>query len=90
MWMMRFQFTISHVPGKELSIADALSRAEVSSPSVADQNLQQETMSYVNFVLQNLPATEERLQEIKQTTFADRELSSANRAGQKRSLCQNN
>ena len=33
MRMMRFNFTISHVPGKELTIADALSRAPVSTPS---------------------------------------------------------
>ena len=71
MRMMRFRFTISHVPGKELTIADALSRAPVSSPSTADQLLQQEATAYVNSVLQSLPATEERLQEIRQSQEAD-------------------
>ena len=40
MRMMRFQFTIRHVPGKELTIADALSRAPVSKASAADELLQ--------------------------------------------------
>ena len=40
MRMMRFQFTIGHVPGKELTIADALSRAPVSKASAADELLQ--------------------------------------------------
>ena len=71
MRMMRFQFTISHVPGKDLTIADALSRAPVTTPSAADEALQQETTSYVDSVIQNLPASEKRLQEIKQHQEAD-------------------
>ncbi len=31
MRLMRFSFSVSHVPGKDLAIADALSRAPVSS-----------------------------------------------------------
>ena len=71
MRMMRFWFTISHVPGKNLTIADALSWALESSPSVADEALQQETTSYVNLTMENLPATEKRLQEIRQHQEAD-------------------
>ena len=71
MRMMRFRFTISHVPGKDLIIADALSRAPVTTPSAADEALQQETTSYVDSVIQNLPASEKRLQEIKQRQEAD-------------------
>ena len=71
MRMMRFRFTISHVPGKNLTIADALSRAPESSPSAADEALQQETTSYVNLIMENLPATEKRLQEIRQHQEAD-------------------
>lgn len=65
MRMMRFRFTISHIPGKNLIIADALSRAPVSTPSVADEVLQRETTLYVNSVLESLPASEARLLEIK-------------------------
>ena len=66
MQVIRFNFTISHVPGKELTIADTLSRAPVSISSAADQSLQSEMTAYVNFVVENIPATEKRLQEIKE------------------------
>ena len=59
------------VHGKNLTIADALSRAPESSPSAADEALQQETTSYVNLIMENLPATEKRLQEIRQHQEAD-------------------
>ncbi|ETX01927.1 MAG: hypothetical protein ETSY2_36450 [Candidatus Entotheonella gemina] len=71
MRMMRFQFTISHIPGKDLIIADALSRAPVSTPTRADEALQQETTLYVNSVIDSLSAPEARLQEIKQHQEAD-------------------
>ena len=63
---MRFQFTIGHVPGKKLTIADALSRAPVSKASAADELLQREATAYVDFVVEHLPATEQRLQEIRE------------------------
>ncbi len=69
--MMRFDFTISHVPGKDLLIADALSRAPVASPTPADQLLQQEADAYVRVVVQNVPATEPRLIRIKQLQDED-------------------
>jgi hypothetical protein len=71
MRMMRFDFTISHVPGNEVTIADAVSRAPVSTSSVADQSLQSETTAYVNLVVESLPATEKRLQEIRELQDKD-------------------
>ena len=68
---MRMMFSIGHVPGKDLVIADALSQAPVSTPTTTDESQQQETMLYVNSVMQSLPASEERLQEIKQHQEAD-------------------
>ena len=64
--MMRFDFTISHVPGNELTIANALSRAPVSTSSAVDQSFQSETTAYVNLVVESIPATEKRLQEIRE------------------------
>ena len=63
--MMRFQFTIGHVPSKELTIADTLLRAPTMEPAPADELLQQETQAFVNVVIQSLPATDQCL-EIKQ------------------------
>lgn len=62
MRLMRFHYTISHIPGKELITADALSRAPVSAESC---ELESEVSAYISFVVNTLPATEKRLMEIR-------------------------
>ena len=69
--MMRYSFTITHVPGKELVIADTLSRAPLSNPTSTESALQEEADAFVNFVLNHLPATENRLEEIKRLQESD-------------------
>ena len=69
--MMRYSFTITHVPGKELVIADTLSRAPLSTPTSNESALQEETDAFVNLVLHHLPATENRLEEIKRLQESD-------------------
>ena len=69
--MMRFQFSISHVPGKDLIVADALSRAPVAQPTSADELLQQEAGVFVQVVLQSIPATEERMDMIRDLQLRD-------------------
>ena len=69
--MMRYSFTITHVPGKELVIADTLSRAPLSNPTSTESVLQEETDAFVNLVLNHLPATEHRLEEIKRLQESD-------------------
>ena len=69
--MIYFQFTISHVPEKDLTIADALSRAPASTPSTDDKLLQQEITAYVDFVVIHLPALEQRLAEIRECQKSD-------------------
>ena len=69
--MMQFRFSISHVPGEDLTIADTLSRAPASNPTTADELLHQEADAFVNMVVQHLPATERRLEEIKQHQSSD-------------------
>lgn len=64
MRMMRYTFTISHVPGSDLKIADTLSRAPVCTSSAEDQSLQRETAAYANLVVESIPASEQRLQEM--------------------------
>ena len=63
--MMRYNFTISHVPGKKLLIADTLSRAPCNIPAHADTLLQEEVRAFVRVVMQSFPATDQRLEQIK-------------------------
>ena len=69
--MMIFHFIISHVPGKQLTIADTLSRAPSDSPSTTDHTFEQESQIFVNAVIQSLLATEERLQQIRESQKRD-------------------
>ena len=64
MRLMRFTFTISHTPGKDLTIADMLSRAPTFCASKADKQFCQETEMFVNAITTNLPATTQYLSEI--------------------------
>ena len=62
MRLMRFNYTISHVPGKDLVTADTLSRAP--SSTTADRRHEEEINLYVENVLLHLPASDKRLEEI--------------------------
>ena len=64
--MMRFSFTISHVPGQSLLVADTLSRAPLATSVSDDTSLQLQTAAYVKAVVQSLPASEKQLERIKQ------------------------
>jgi len=63
MRLMRFNFCIVHVAGKNLLTADALSRAPLSYHSESDREFQAETNAYVDFVVSNLPASNTRLEQ---------------------------
>ena len=52
---MRFNFTISNVPGKKLVIADTLSRAPASLQTAADQDFLQEANFFVKTLVENCP-----------------------------------
>ena len=65
MRMMRYHFYISHVPGKSLITADALSRAPATKASTEDCSLQEEVEAYVEATYMAIPATEKRLEEIR-------------------------
>ena len=49
--MMRFSFSISHVPGKQLVIADTLSRAPAEPPGDSDREFEIHSQAFVNTVL---------------------------------------
>ena len=72
MRLMRFSYTISHVPGKDLVIPDTLSRTPIyRKVSCEEQALADDVKAYVDFVLKNLPTTENRLQEIREKLQQD-------------------
>lgn len=61
---MRFAYSISHVAGKNIATADVLSRAPVGVKGDTEQ--EREVNLYVNMVMSSLPATDKRLQEIRE------------------------
>ena len=69
--LMRYNFTISHIPGKDLITADALSRSPCGSPSISDEQFEDETRAYVDTVVSDLPATTDRLSQIKAAYIGD-------------------
>ena len=69
MRMMRYNFTINHVPGKSLTTADTLTRAPISEPNSEDVLLQDESDAYIQIALQNIPAS--RLDEIRKLQQED-------------------
>ena len=71
MRLMRFTYTISHVPGKDLTVVNTLSRAPVSSHTSEDTQFNSAVDAYVDLMLQGLPATEKRLQQIQQAQKED-------------------
>ena len=60
--MMRFQYSIHHVPGKSLYVADTLSRAplQVTSNDSATQSAE-EIERFIQVVTSTLPADKDRL-----------------------------
>ena len=62
---MRFDFSIEHVPGKNLTTADTLSRAPILEAECSAETLQQEVELFVNHLLSELPVSENRLQLIR-------------------------
>ena len=57
--MMRFHYSIVHVPGKTLCTADTLSRSPVDSQQ--ETTLQEETENFVEAIVSHLLATESQL-----------------------------
>ena len=65
MRLMRYRYTITYTAGKDLVTADALSRAPTGRPEEGDLQMESETTAYVQSVVQGLPATDQRLEEIR-------------------------
>ena len=66
MRLMKYSFKILHVPGKELVTADTLSRAPLDKQvSKEDERLNEDLNLYVSHILENFPATERKLDELR-------------------------
>ena len=69
--LMRFSFTIAHVPGAALNTADTLSRAPANRVDDNDKAFHQEVNAYVKMIVKSLPATEEKLRIIREQQSED-------------------
>ena len=69
---MRFSYDVQHVAGKDLHTADTLSRAPLSTPSTYDDlELEKDVSCFIGEVLQALPITDTRLEEVRQHQAED-------------------
>ncbi|KAI2666998.1 Retrovirus-related Pol polyprotein from transposon 17.6 [Labeo rohita] len=70
--LLRYDYNIVHVPGKNLITADTLSRAPLTdTPSAEDLQLEKEVQVFVDAVVSSLPVTDTRLEKIKQAQQTD-------------------
>ena len=68
--MAKFSFTIHHVPGKLLYTADTLSRTPATTTNHGT-DLPDEVETFINSVIANLPASEQRLEVYRQAQLRD-------------------
>ena len=71
MRLLRFCPVVSHKPGKQLVIADALSRNPVAT---TESDLESKVRQYVDSVVSQLPISTNRLSKIRQAVVYDNEL----------------
>lgn len=71
MRLLRFSYNIEYVPGKELLTADALSRAPSSLPGAHDDLMEDEMINHVHAVIEEIPASDTKMEEIRQEQMKD-------------------
>ena len=69
---MRFSICAKYVPGKELTVADALSRTPLESTGIPDT--EQEIQAHVDATLETKPVSPQKLTQIKQETATGEQL----------------
>ena len=70
--MMRFDYSITHVPGKLLCTADALSRSPSQEPlSTSQLTLQAKVENYIDAIVAQLPASSDSLLKYRQAQHSD-------------------
>ena len=71
MRMMWFHYQVVYIPGKLLSVADALSRSPICSVTTADDDLTVEVERYVDNIVMHLPASHDMFQNIRDELLID-------------------
>ncbi len=69
--LMRYDFSIFHTPGKDLHIADTLSRAPLQCKEVGAE-LAEEADAYVRMCMTNIPASPSKLDTIRREQSRDK------------------
>ena len=70
--LMCFSYTVSHIPGKDLTVPDTLSRAPTELSNISDEEFQEEVEAFVNLVLQQSEiALESQLKDIMEKQLQD-------------------
>ena len=67
--LMRFQYSISHIPGKTLYMADTLSRAPLSLSNV--EEMAKDTEEFVQAIISSIPATKDYLEQYRNAQSQD-------------------
>ena len=71
MRMMRFSYQVEYVAGKHLVTADALSRAPGRKPREEDRVTEEDLKSFVQSVVDSIPASDMRLEEVRREQMKD-------------------
>ena len=69
--LQKYNLTVRFVPGKEMFIADTLSRAYIPAKSDEQNELNEDIEISIHSFIKEIPATPERLRELKQATAND-------------------
>ena len=75
MRLMRYNVTAEYVPGKDMVVADALSRSPMAGNHI--NRLQNDIEEYVNEVMASWPASDAKLNQIREATQQDVNLKTA-------------
>ena len=67
--LQKYDFILSYKPGKEMYIADTLSRAHTTDTTVGE--METELAEAVHLVVSNVPASSKRMREIREATAKD-------------------
>ncbi|XP_018405250.1 PREDICTED: uncharacterized protein K02A2.6-like [Cyphomyrmex costatus] len=65
MRLMRYTYSVVYVPGKQLVLADSLSRNPSKNKEKREVDISEDLDVYINFIVDNLPATKDILERIR-------------------------